>query len=68
VPDKGQPWIGRRRRPRPSAHAENQLQVVPAGVSLEIAGADVSDDVPDRVPAATRRSPQPAGSRDAKPS
>jgi MFS family permease len=67
VPDKGQPWVGRRRRPQPSAHAENQLQVVPAGVSLEIAGADVSDDVPDRVPTATR-SPQPAGSRDAKPS
>ncbi len=30
VPDKGQPWIGRRRRPRPSSHAEHQLQVMPS--------------------------------------
>jgi hypothetical protein len=65
VPDKGQPWLGRRRRTEPPSHAEDRLEVVPAGVSLEIAGADVSEDVPDGAPTASR-SAQPTGSRDPK--
>ena len=66
VPDKGQPWLGRRRRTEPPSHAEDRLEVMPAGVSLEIAGADVSEDVPDGAPTASR-SAQPTGSgRDPK--
>jgi MFS family permease len=61
VPDKGQPWIGRRRRSTPPTHAEDRLQVVPSGVSLEIAGADVSDDVPDGAPTPSRSAPATSG-------
>jgi hypothetical protein len=63
VPAKGEPWIGRRRRLTPPSHAEDRLQVVPSGVSLEIAGADVSDDILDSAPTASR-SAQPTGGRD----
>ena len=41
VPDKGQPWIGRRRRAVPPSAVEDRLGVVPAAASLEFAGADV---------------------------
>jgi hypothetical protein len=67
VPAKGQPWIGgRRRRPAPPSDAEDRLQVVPSGVSREIAGADAGDEVPEHVPTVSR-SVQPTGSRDANP-
>ncbi len=67
VPDKGQPWIAARRRSTPPSHAEDRRQVTPAGVGLEIAGADVSDDVPDGAPTASRSAPATSGG-DAKPS
>jgi len=45
VPAKGQPWFARRRRraadEHADAHAEDSLIVVPAGGTLEYAGADV---------------------------
>ncbi len=45
VPAKGQPWFARRRRraadEHADAHAEDSLAVVPAGGTLEYAGADV---------------------------
>ena len=41
VPAKGQPWFARRRRRAADAHAEDSLIVVPAGGTLEYAGADV---------------------------
>jgi hypothetical protein len=61
VPDKGQPWIGRRRRSQPPPVATNRLEVVPAGASLAFVGADVSDAIPDSAPTASR-SAQPTGS------
>ncbi|MFZ0386842.1 MAG: hypothetical protein WAL22_14345 [Solirubrobacteraceae bacterium] len=67
VPDKGQPWIAARRRSTPPSHAEDRRQVTPAGVGREIAGADVSDDVPDGAPTASRSAPASSGG-DAKPS
>ena len=41
VPAKGQPWFGRGRRPVIDEHAGESLMVVPAGGTLEYAGADV---------------------------
>jgi MFS family permease len=46
VPAKGEPWLGRRRRPLAEEHASDALLVVPAGGTLEYAGADV--EPPDR--------------------
>jgi MFS family permease len=66
VPAKGQPWIGRRRRSTAPLRTDDRLEVVPAGASLEIAGAGVSDDIPQSVPTVSR-SAQPTGSRDTGP-
>jgi len=41
VPAKGQPWFGRARRGSVGEHAGDALMVVPAGGTLEYAGADV---------------------------
>ncbi|HEY2316689.1 MAG TPA: MFS transporter [Solirubrobacteraceae bacterium] len=41
VPAKGQPWFGRGRRAAPEEHAGDTLMAVPAGGTLEYAGADV---------------------------
>jgi hypothetical protein len=41
VPAKGQPWFGRGRRRVVDEHAGDTLMVVPAGGTLEYAGADV---------------------------
>ncbi|HWD75625.1 MAG TPA: MFS transporter [Solirubrobacteraceae bacterium] len=44
VPAKGQPLIGRRRQSAaPAGGGENDLMVIPAGATLEYAGADVGD-------------------------
>jgi hypothetical protein len=43
----------------------DRREAVPAGASLELAGADVSDDIPNGAPTASR-STQPTGSRDPK--
>jgi hypothetical protein len=40
VPAKGQPWFGRGRRAAPEEHAGDTLMAVPAGGTLEYAGAD----------------------------
>jgi hypothetical protein len=65
IPPKGEPWIGRRRRSGPPPLGQDRLEVVPSGVSLEIAGADVSDDAPDGAPTPSR-SGQSTGSREPK--
>jgi len=65
VPAKGEPVFGRRRRSAPPSHGEDRLAAVPAGVSLELAGADVRDEIPNGAPTASR-SAQPTGSRDPK--
>jgi hypothetical protein len=41
VPAKGQPWLGRGRRLVADPHGADSLMVVPAGGTLEYAGADV---------------------------
>jgi MFS family permease len=41
VPAKGQPWFGRGRRAAADERADDSLLIVPAGGSLEYAGADV---------------------------
>ena len=41
VPAKGQPWFGRGRRAAVDEHAADSLLVMPAGGTLEYAGADV---------------------------
>jgi MFS family permease len=46
VPAKGQPWFGRGRPALNDEHAADTLMVVPAGGTLEYAGADV--EPPDR--------------------
>ncbi len=46
VPAKGQPWFGRGRRAPVDEHAADALTVIPAGGTLEYAGADVEQ--PDR--------------------
>jgi MFS family permease len=46
VPAKGQPWFGRGRWAPVDEHAADTLMVVPAGGTLEYAGADV--EPPDR--------------------
>ena len=40
VPAKGQPWFGRGRRAAPEEHGGDTLMAVPAGGTLEYAGAD----------------------------
>jgi MFS family permease len=42
VPAKGQPWLGRGRRPVADPHGADSLMVMPAGGTLEYAGADVA--------------------------
>jgi MFS family permease len=41
IPAKGQPWFGRGSRPAVDEHAPDSLMVVPAGATMEYAGADV---------------------------
>jgi MFS family permease len=41
IPAKGQPWFGRGSRPSVDGHAADSLMVLPAGATLEYAGADV---------------------------
>jgi MFS family permease len=41
IPAKGQPWFGRGSRPGVDEHGADSLMVVPAGATLEYAGADV---------------------------
>jgi MFS family permease len=41
IPAKGQPWFGRGSRPSVDEHAADSLMVLPAGATLEYAGADV---------------------------
>jgi hypothetical protein len=46
VPSRGQPWFGHGRRSVPDTHGADALMGLPAGATLEYAGADV--EPPDR--------------------
>jgi hypothetical protein len=56
VPAKGQPWFGRGTRTGIDEDAADSLMVVPAGATLELAGADVEPPARDQA-AASRTSP-----------
>ena len=42
IPAKGEPWLGRRRGPKPPASADDPTEVVPARATREVAAADAA--------------------------
>jgi hypothetical protein len=67
VPAKGDPWFGRGRRATRDGHAQDTLEVEPAGATLGIAGADVGEPVqPARAPESNVTNAAPATSTGAR--